>query len=72
VPQALTTRNYVSLFSGREFGAYLANSIIVTAASVAIALISDQAPTPARFRLRGGMHRLRGLQPADGPAAAAI
>ena len=37
-PEVLTPENYVSLFSGREFGAYLTNSIIVTAASVAIAL----------------------------------
>ena len=39
VPQALTTDNYVSLFNGREFGSYLTNSVIVTAVSVAIALI---------------------------------
>jgi multiple sugar transport system permease protein len=63
VPQALTTANYVSLFSGREFGAYLANSIIVTAASVAIALIlgTQAAYVLARFRLRGGMHRYVGF-----------
>ena len=63
VPQALTTANYVSLFSGREFGAYLTNSIIVTAASVAIALIlgTQAAYVLARFRLRAGMHRYVGF-----------
>jgi len=63
VPQALTTANYVSLFSGREFGSYLANSIIITAASVAIALIlgTQAAYVLARFRLRAGMHRYVGF-----------
>jgi multiple sugar transport system permease protein len=63
IPQALTTANYVSLFSGREFGAYLANSIIVTFVSVAIALIlgTQAAYVLARFRLRGGMHRYVGF-----------
>jgi multiple sugar transport system permease protein len=53
LPHALTTANYVSLFSGREFGAYLTNSVIVTALSVAIAL--------ARFRLWAGMDRYVGF-----------
>jgi multiple sugar transport system permease protein len=59
IPQALTTANYVSLFSGREFAAYLTNSIIVTFVSVAIALIlgTQAAYVLARFRLRGGMQR---------------
>jgi multiple sugar transport system permease protein len=63
IPQALTTANYVSLFSGREFGAYLTNSIIVTFASVAIALIlgTQAAYVLARFRLRGGMQRYVGF-----------
>jgi multiple sugar transport system permease protein len=63
VPQALTTANYVSLFSGREFGSYLANSVIVTAVSVAIALIlgTQAAYVLARFRLRAGMHRYVGF-----------
>ena len=63
VPQALTTANYVSLFSGREFGAYLTNSIVVTFVSVAIALIlgTQAAYVLARFRLRGGMHRYVGF-----------
>ena len=63
IPQALTTENYVSLFSGREFGSYLTNSIIVTAVSVAIALIlgTQAAYVLARFRLKGGMHRYVGF-----------
>jgi len=62
IPQALTTANYVSLFSGREFAAYLTNSIIVTFVSVAIALIlgTQAAYVLARFRLRGGMQRYVG------------
>lgn len=63
VPQALTTANYVSLFSGREFGAYLTNSIIVTATSVAIALAlgTMAAYVLARFRLWAGMERYVGF-----------
>jgi len=63
IPQALTTANYVSLFSGREFAAYLTNSIIVTFVSVAIALIlgTQAAYVLARFRLRGGMQRYVGF-----------
>src|SRR4051812_14902005 len=63
IPQALTTANYVSLFSGREFGAYLTNSLIVTSVSVAIALIlgTQAAYVLARFRLRGGLHRYVGF-----------
>jgi multiple sugar transport system permease protein len=63
VPQALTTANYISLFSGREFGSYLANSIIVTTVSVAIALVlgTQAAYVLARFRLRFGAHRYIGF-----------
>jgi multiple sugar transport system permease protein len=63
VPQALTTENYISLFSGREFGSYLTNSVLVTAASVAIALFlgTQAAYVLARFRLRAGMHRYVGF-----------
>lgn len=63
VPLSLTSDNYVSLFSGREFGAYLTNSIIVTTASVAIALVlgTMAAYVLARFRLRGGMQRYVGF-----------
>ena len=63
IPQALTTANYVSLFSGREFAAYLTNSIIVTFVSVAVALIlgTQAAYVLARFRLRGGVQRYVGF-----------
>ncbi len=63
IPESLTIGNYVSLFNGREFGAYLTNSIIVTSVSVAIALIlgTQAAYVLARFRLRGGMHRYVGF-----------
>lgn len=63
VPQALTTANYVSLFSGREFASYLMNSVIVTSASVGIALVlgTMAAYVLARFRLRAGMHRYVGF-----------
>jgi multiple sugar transport system permease protein len=62
-PEVLTPENYVSLFSGREFGAYLTNSIVVTAASVAIALAlgTMAAYVLARFRLWAGMHRYVGF-----------
>ncbi|MHB8460964.1 MAG: carbohydrate ABC transporter permease [Candidatus Limnocylindrales bacterium] len=63
VPEGLTTANYVSLFSGREFGAYLTNSIVVTALSVAIALAlgTQAAYVLARFRLWAGMQRYVGF-----------
>ena len=63
IPQALTIGNYVSLFSGREFGAYLTNSVIVTALSVAIALAlgTQAAYVLARFRLPGGLDRYVGF-----------
>ncbi len=63
LPGALTSANYISLFSGREFGAYLTNSVIVTAVSVAIALIlgTQAAYALARFRLWAGMHRYVGF-----------
>jgi multiple sugar transport system permease protein len=63
VPQALTTANYVSLFSGREFASYLTNSVIVTSASVGIALVlgTMAAYSLARFRLRAGMQRYLGF-----------
>jgi multiple sugar transport system permease protein len=63
VPQAFTTQNYVSLFNGREFGSYLVNSIVVTSASVLIALVlgTMAAYALARFRLRGGAERFVGF-----------
>jgi multiple sugar transport system permease protein len=63
VPEALTSANYVSLFSGREFGAYLTNSVIVTTLSVAIALVlgTQAAYVLARFRLWAGLDRYVGF-----------
>jgi len=63
VPESLTSANYVNLFSGREFGAYLTNSIVVTTLSVAIALFlgTQAAYVLARFRLWGGMQRYVGF-----------
>ena len=63
LPRTLTIENYVSLFSGREFGAYLTNSVIVTSMSVAIALALGTlaAYVLARFRLWAGMHRYVGF-----------
>jgi multiple sugar transport system permease protein len=58
-PHAWTLQNYRSLFSGRDFGSYLTNSIVVTSASVLIALVlgSLAAYSLARFRLWGGAER---------------
>jgi multiple sugar transport system permease protein len=63
LPSAVTTANYVSLFSGREFGAYLTNSVIVTSLSVAIALAlgTMAAYALARFRLWAGLERYLGF-----------
>ncbi len=63
LPEALTIANYVSLFSGRQFGAYLTNSIIVTTLSVALALAlgTMAAYVLARFRLWAGMQRYVGF-----------
>ena len=63
LPEALTLANYVSLFAGREFGAYLTNSIIVTTLSVAVALTlgTMAAYVLARFHLWAGMQRYVGF-----------
>jgi multiple sugar transport system permease protein len=63
LPSAVTLGNYVSLFQGREFGSYLTNSVIVTAASVAIALIlgTQAAYALARFRLWARLDRYVGF-----------
>ena len=63
IPDSFTFANYASLFNGREFGAYLTNSIVVTAVSVAIALLfgTHAAYAVARFRLWRGMERYVGL-----------
>ena len=61
VPHSFTFANYASLFNGREFGSYLTNSIVVTAVSVAIALLlgTHAAYALARFRLWRGHGALR-------------
>ena len=62
-PHAPTFANYLRLFSEKEFGAYLANSIAVTFVSVAVALSvgSLGAYAIARFRLPFGFERKVGL-----------
>jgi multiple sugar transport system permease protein len=62
-PHAPTFANYLRLFSEKEFGAYLANSIVVTFVSVAIALTvgSLGAYAIARFRLPFGLERRVGI-----------
>ena len=73
VPHSFTFANYASLFNGREFGSYLTNSIVVTAVSVAIALLlgTHAAYALARFRLWRGIERYVGLAPAGDPDRAA-
>jgi multiple sugar transport system permease protein len=63
LPHAITIANYVSLFSGRAFGSYLTNSIIVTTLSVAVALAlgTQAAYVLARFRLWAGMDQYVGF-----------
>jgi multiple sugar transport system permease protein len=63
LPHAITIENYISLFTGRAFGSYLTNSIIVTALSVAIALAlgTQAAYVLARFRLWAGMDQYVGF-----------
>jgi len=63
LPHSFTFANYASLFNGREFGAYLTNSVVVTAVSVAVALLlgTHAAYAVARFRLWRGMERYVGL-----------
>jgi multiple sugar transport system permease protein len=58
-PHHWTTQNYRGLFSGRSFGSYLLNSVVVTSISVVIALTlgSLAAYSLARFRLVGGAER---------------
>jgi multiple sugar transport system permease protein len=63
LPHSLTFANYVNLFNGRSFGSYLTNSVLVTAASVGIALLlgTHAAYALARFRLWRGMERWLGF-----------
>jgi multiple sugar transport system permease protein len=62
-PHAASFDNYLHLFSEKQFGAYLTNSLVVTVFSVVIALVfgSLGAYAIARFRLRFGLERKIGL-----------
>ena len=62
-PHALTFENYSHLFSEKQFGAYLTNSVGVTAISVVLALAAGSlgAYAIARFRLRFHLERYIGL-----------
>jgi multiple sugar transport system permease protein len=62
-PHAPSLDNYIRLFSQKEFGDYLTNSIVVTAASVALALAAGSLGAYAitRFRLRFRLERKVGL-----------
>ncbi len=62
-PHAPSFDNYTHLFSERQFGNYLLNSVVVTAVSVVVALAvgSLAAYAIARFRLRFQLERWIGL-----------
>jgi multiple sugar transport system permease protein len=62
-PHAPTFGNYIRLLSQKQFDAYLMNSLVVTAASVVLALIlgSLAAYAIARFRLKFRLERVVGL-----------
>lgn len=62
-PHAPSFDNYARLFSQKQFGDYLTNSLVVTAASVLLALVAGSlgAYAIARFRLRFGIERWAGL-----------
>ena len=62
-PHTTTLENYRSLFSGRDFGSYLTNSIGITTISVLISLVlgSLAAYSLARYRLRFGLERHVGV-----------
>ena len=62
-PHALTLSNYERLFAERNFGMYLRNSLVVTAASVlaSLAVGSLAAYAIARFRLWRRLERRIGL-----------
>lgn len=62
-PHAPTIENYLRLFTYKEFGDYLTNSVVVTAASVVLALVMGTlgAYAIARFHMRFGLERKVGL-----------
>lgn len=62
-PHAPTFENYLRLFSQKQFDKYLLNSLVVTAVSVALALVAGTlgAYAIARFRLPFRLERKVGL-----------
>jgi len=62
-PHAPSFANYAHLFSQKQFGNFLLNSLVVTALSVGLALAAGAlgAYAIARFRLRFRLERLVGL-----------
>ena len=67
------SQNYRSLFSGRDFGSYLTNSIGITAISVLISLVLGTlaAYSLARYRLPLGARAAHRRRPADAAHPAA-
>ena len=63
LPHSFTFANYANLFNGRSFGSYLTNSVVITTASVGIALVlgTMAAYSLARFRLWAGLERYLGF-----------
>ncbi len=63
LPHSFTLDNYTGLFSGRSFGSYLTNSVVVTTLSVGIALVlgTHAAYAISRFRLWLGLERYLGF-----------
>jgi multiple sugar transport system permease protein len=63
LPATPTFENYRSLFTFRHFGAYLTNSLVVTAASVIVSLVVGTlgAYAIARFSLRWRLERRIGV-----------
>lgn len=62
-PHAPSFENYIRLFSEKQFGNFLANSIVVTSASVLLALVAGTlgAYAIARFQMRFKLERYVGL-----------
>ncbi|MEO9175143.1 MAG: carbohydrate ABC transporter permease, partial [Gaiellales bacterium] len=62
-PHNPTFQNYRSLFSGRDFGSYLTNSIGITSISVLVSLVlgSLAAYSIARYRLRWNLEQHIGV-----------
>ena len=62
-PHAPTLENYLHLFSQKDFGSFLLNSLAVTVISVALALVAGTlgAYAIARFRLPFGLERKVGV-----------